>query len=143
MKLLHAKKIRRAFTLVEVMIVIVILGRLAAVAYPQIFGKLDKGKVGVAMTQIKSIEAAVNDFYLDTNRLPNTLDELLSSTEKGWSGPYLANVEELPKDPWGHAYTYKKINEKEFEIISLGADGQVGGEGVNADLSNRRKAEPK
>ncbi len=130
------------FTLLEMLVVLVIIGLLAGLVGPQIFGTADKAKVQTAETQIKMLKNAIGTFYLDIGRYPTTEEGLASlnaspADEKikaFWKGPYLA--ENLPLDPWQRPYQYQRLDQptQPFALYSLGADGQIGGTDYNADL---------
>ncbi|KQQ46328.1 type II secretion system protein GspG [Duganella sp. Leaf126] len=126
------------FTLLELLVVIVIIGLLAAYVGPKYFSQLGKSEVTMAKAQINSFEKALDTFRLDVGRYPNTeegLNALLVAPPTAgarWNGPYLPKV---PSDPWGRAYQYKAPGAKaDFEITSLGRDGQPGGSGEDADI---------
>ena len=129
------------FTLIEILVVLVILGLLAGLVGPRLFGKVDSSKVKTAETQVKMLTTALQTFRLDVGRFPTT-DEGLAALSKrpegsdvpAWAGPYLD--EALPLDPWGHAYEYRDepASGQDFTLYSLGADGESGGEGLNADI---------
>ena len=128
------------FTLIELMVVLVILGLLAGLVGPQIFGRVDSSKVKVAETQIKMLHGALQTFRLDVGRYPTTaegLDALVrrpSEAAAFWNGPYLED--ELPDDPWHtpYRYAYPSGNLQGFALYSLGADSKDGGEGDDADI---------
>lgn len=134
------RNIRRAnsgFTLMELMIVLVIIGVLAAAVTPVLVSRADKAKVTRAKGDIKHIADQVKLFKMEQNRFPDAMEDLVNrpSFAKDWpEGGYL---EKVPKDPWGAEYIFKKPadNGKEFDIIAYGADNQQGGEGFDADLS--------
>ena len=130
------------FTLLEMLVVMVIIGLLAGLVGPRIFGKVDSSKVQTAQTQIKMLESAVGILKLDVGTHPPKASGLAWLTappaeealRARWSGPYIEG--KLPTDPWGHPYLYTEPgkNGKTFAVYSLGADGQPGGEGLNADI---------
>ena len=130
----------RGFTLLELLVVIVIIGLLAAYVGPKYFAQLGKSEVTVAKAQIESFEKALDTFRLDVGRYPSTEEGLAAlliapTNTLRWNGPYLRR--DLPKDPWGHAYQYRAPGAKsEVDIVSLGRDGQPGGSGDDADISN-------
>lgn len=133
----HGKK-EHGFTLVELLIVMVIIGLLAALVGPKMFGKVGKSKQKAAKTQISLFETALDAYRLDIGKYPSTDDGLQALRVKPdgldkWDGPYLAK--ELPADPWGNPYEYRCPGEhEEYDIISLGADGIPGGEGEDTDI---------
>ncbi|PRC92702.1 type II secretion system major pseudopilin GspG [Solimicrobium silvestre] len=129
------------FTLLELLVVIVIIGLLAAYVGPKYFAQLGKSEVTIAKSQIEAFDKAVDTFRLDVGRFP-TAEEGLSALNikpadaEKWNGPYLKK--DIPLDPWGHPYIYKVPGTKgDFEIISYGKDGQPGGVGDDADISNQ------
>lgn len=127
-----------AFTLLELLVVVVIIGLLASYVGPKYFSQIGKSEVTVARSQIEAFERALDSFRLDVGRYPTTeegLDALLHrpTNATGWNGPYLKK--DVPPDPWGHSYTYRAPGAKgDFEIVSFGKDGQPGGSGENADI---------
>jgi general secretion pathway protein G len=132
---------QRGFTLLELLVVIVIIGLLAAYVGPKYFSQLGKSEVTIAKAQIEAFEKSLDTYRLDVGRYPNTeegLGALLAApgADAGkWNGPYLKKA--LPLDPWGHAYQYRVPGAKaEFDIVSLGRDGHPGGSGDDADISN-------
>ena len=134
------------FTLIELMVVLVILGLLAGLVGPRLFGRIDRSKVQTAETQIKMLRGALQAFRLDLGRYPTTAEGLAvlvrPSPEAAdfWSGPYLDD--EVPDDPWRtpYRYRYPADNLQGFALYSLGADSKDGGEGVDADIGYLPKA---
>ncbi len=131
------------FTLIEIMVVVVILGILAAVVVPRIMDRPDQARIIKAKQDIRALEAALNLYRLDNFRYPTTDQGLEALTSKPTSSPEPANwkaggyIDRLPKDPWGGAYQYLNPGEHgEFDLYTLGADVSPGGEGVNADIGN-------
>ncbi len=125
------------FTLVELLLVLVILAIIAGLVLPGIIGKAESAKAKAAISQISRISMSVESFYLDTGNTPSSLDELvnLPPSVTGWNGPYIKNS--LLKDPWGQPYLYTVPGEHgDFDIESLGADRQRGGEGKDADINS-------
>jgi general secretion pathway protein G len=132
---------RRTFTLIEVVVVIVILVTLASIATPLYLNYVKKANVGAAKTQLKLLEEAITGYKLDMGSYPEGEDGLQAlvtnpSDSEKWDGPYIKPA--VPKDPWGNDYIYKCPGEENrpFEIISYGADGEPGGEDENADISS-------
>ena len=127
------------FSLMELLIVMVILAMLAAIVGPSLWKHLGGAQRGTASTQISNIEVALDGYRLDTFKYPSSLEELVKNTSNDpkWRGPYLKNGV-IPKDPWGNEYQYRKPGQegREYDIFSFGADGQEGGEGDNADVTN-------
>ena len=126
----------RGFTLVELLLVLVILALIGGLVLPGIIGKAESAKAKAAASQVSRLSMAVESFYLDTGSTPESLEMLVteSGDVKGWNGPYVKAS--LLKDPWGREYEYKYPGEHgDFDLVSLGADGQPGGEGKNADLN--------
>lgn len=128
------------FTLLELLVVIVIIGLLAAYVGPKYFAQLGKSEITIAKAQIESFEKALDSFRLDVGRYPTTEEGLsaLTTPPTGvttWNGPYLKK--QAPQDPWRHSYVYRSPGGKgELDILSLGKDGQPGGSADNADISN-------
>jgi general secretion pathway protein G len=137
MNIKRGKRSSRGFTLVELLLVLVILALIGGLVLPGINGKAEGAKVKAAGSQINRLSMAVESFYLDTGTTPDNLTELVgeSSDVDGWNGPYVKKSS--LKDPWGREYVYTYPGEHgDFDIYSLGADGQPGGEGKNADINS-------
>ena len=137
------KRKEKAFTLVEVLVVIVILSMMAVIFAPRWRKGFSKAKTSLARTKMAIIESAIDRFYLDCERNPDEsqgLEELLvepADLEGKWNGPYLKQNELL--DSWGNPYTYIEEGERNpggYDLISYGAEGAEGGEGDNADIYN-------
>jgi general secretion pathway protein G len=138
----RSKAIQTGFTLIEIMVVVVIIGLLAAMIAPNVMENLDRAEINRAKQDIRSIETALNLYRLDNFKYPST-DEGLQAlvTNPGetaapnWkSGGYL---KALPQDPWNRQYQYAYPGmQGEFDVYTLGADGQEGGEGHDADIGN-------
>jgi general secretion pathway protein G len=134
----------RGFTLIEIMVVVVIIGLLAAVIVPAVVNKVDEAKATRAKADIAAIESALTIFRLDNSRYPSTDQGLISLTTqptdpsiRNWrQGGYLAK--KVSKDPWGndYQYVYPGTHGGEYDLYSLGADNQPGGEGPSADIGN-------
>lgn len=127
----------RGFTLVELLLVLVILALIGGLVLPGIIGKAEGAKVKAAASQVSRLAMAVESYYLDTGITPDSLQQLVEDPggQGGWNGPYV-KASSL-KDPWGREYEYRIPGEHgEFDITSLGADGQPGGEGKNSDINS-------
>lgn len=129
------------FTLLELLVVIVIIGLLAAFVAPKYFGQIGKSKTQMARAQIESLDKAIDQYRLDTGSYPSTAQGLVAliaqpAAEANWHGPYLKKG--LPVDPWGNAYIYKSPGDadREFEIMSYGKDAAAGGAEENSDVNN-------
>lgn len=139
---MRSMKVRRrvaGFTLVELLVVLAILGMLAALVGPQVLNQLGGAKSKSATIQIRDFEQALELYKLDVGRFPRSgegLEALVRqpSGAKGWNGPYLKK-DELPMDPWGNPYEYR-VSGSKIEIISYGADGRAGGADEDADVSS-------
>ena len=130
------------FTLLELLVVIAIIGLLAAYVGPRYFAQLGRSERSTAKAQIESFSRALDAFRLDTGHYPSTAQGLAAlntrpADEPKWNGPYLQKSP--PSDPWGTAYVYRQpgTGEAEFDLLSFGKDGKVGGEGDNADIGYR------
>ncbi len=137
------RKRAAAFTLIEVMIVVVILGVLAAIVVPKILDRPDQAKIIAAKADISVLLQQVKVYRLDNNFYPSTDQGLTALVTKPTTPPLPTNwktggyLERLPNDPWGHPYVYLNPGlHGEIDIYSLGADGQPGGEGNNADIGS-------
>ena len=127
------------FTLLELLVVIVIIGLLAAYVGPKYFAQLGKSEVTVARAQMESFEKSLDTYRLDVGRYPTTEEGMAAlmaapaAAATKWNGPYLKKA--VPLDPWGNAYVYRSPGAKaDYEIVSTGKDGQPGGTGENADI---------
>lgn len=128
------------FTLLELLVVMVIIGLLASFVAPRYFGQVGKSEIKTARAQIAGIESALDQYRLDVGHYPGTepgLGSLFSRpvNEARWAGPYLKK--QAPPDPWGNAYVYRMPGEHgEYDLLSYGNDGQPGGSGEAADITN-------
>lgn len=141
---------RAGYSLLEILVVLAIIALIAAVVGPRLFAQLDRSKSQTARLQIRSLEAALETMRLDIGRLPseqeglNLLMQADPAAVAGWSGPYLDKA--LPSDPWARPYIYQPpaanatgapgAPDARARVISYGADGQEGGQGVNADVTS-------
>ena len=125
-------RLSAGFTLIELLIVIVILGLLASLVAPEMFGKEESSKIKITAAQMDMMETSLDTFRIDVGSYPDQLAELIKSDKKGWDGPYLPK--DVPLDPWGNPYGYAKpgANGKAYSLMSYGADGKQGGEGKSA-----------
>ena len=131
------------FTLVEILVVITIIGLIMALVGPRVLNYLGESKAKAAKIQIESFSGALDLYYLDLGRYPNSNEGLAALTRgnnaPGWNGPYLRGGV-VPADPWGHNYVYRAPGERApFDIISLGSDGQEGGSGTAADIASGKR----
>ncbi|KAB8040206.1 type II secretion system major pseudopilin GspG [Janthinobacterium aquaticum] len=134
---------QRGFTLIEIMVVVVIMGILASLVVPKLIARTGESKVAAAKVDIATVMQALKLYRLDNQRYPTTEQGLRALVEKPTAGP-AANgwkaggyLEKMPKDPWGNPYQYLSPGLKgEVDIISLGADGQPGGSGDDADIGS-------
>jgi general secretion pathway protein G len=127
---------KRPFTFIEIMVVVIIIGVLAAIIMPKFFGRTEQAKVSAAQSQLSIFSTALDAFQLDNDNFPTTeqgLQALISKPDtppvpSSWKGPYLAN--KIPQDPWGNKYIYKcpgVRNPNSYDISSNGPDGKPGG----------------
>jgi len=138
----HLIRSSHGFTLLEMLVVLVIIGLLAGLVGPRLFGRVDESKVKTAKVQIKMIKGALHTLRLDIGRFPTSQEgmKLLYSPPADarlrvlWKGPYLD--EDIPSDPWGTPYQYSipGKNRQPFALYSLGADRELGGEGFDMDI---------
>lgn len=135
----------RGFTLLEIIVVVFILSLLAAVVAPRIIGRTDDARIAEAKVQIRNFETALKLFKMDSGFYPDTQQGLEALTEKPATGRIPQNYREggyleqkkIPPDPWNNPYVYVSPGlNGDFDILSYGADGKEGGEGINADIKN-------
>lgn len=128
------------FTLMELLLVLVIVGLLAAVVGPTLYQRIKPAKETAVREQIENFGTALDGFLMDTGRYPSTQEGLKALRAKPdgsekWNGPYLKK--DIPNDPWGNPYAYRAPGRSGgYEIASFGADGREGGEGENADITS-------
>ncbi|MBK8247718.1 MAG: type II secretion system major pseudopilin GspG [Gemmatimonadetes bacterium] len=133
---------RAGFTLIELVVVIIVLGLLAGLVAPQIFGRVSEARDVAAKTQMATLGAALDNYRLDNGRYPTTAQGLKVLRENpgaavapAWRGPYLRK--DVPTDPWGRAWVFTSPgarNPNGFDLMTLGRDGKAGGTGEDADL---------
>nr|WP_272918443.1 type II secretion system major pseudopilin GspG [Delftia sp. CH05] len=133
--------VQRGFTLIELMVVLVIIGVLAALIVPNVLDRADDARVTAARTDITNISQALKLYRLDNQRYPTAEQGLQALIIRPTSGPLPNNwkpyLEKLPNDPWGRPYQYLNPGIKgPIDIMSFGADGQAGGEGKDADIGS-------
>ena len=136
---------RSGFTLIEIMVVIAVIGMLAALVAPNVLGQLGKAKEGAASSQIEMLGAALDAYRLDNDTYPTAAqglealrrEPLSEPRPRDWRGPYLSK--DVPLDPWGSPYVYRRlgvVNPWGYELSSYGADGREGGSGADADITS-------
>lgn len=140
-RILVVKRCRAAgFTLLELLVVVVIIGLLAALVGPRVFGHIAQSEITTARAQIEAFSRAIEAYRMDMGKFPDAaigLNALMTAptATKKWRGPYL--LKEIPTDPWGHPYVYRFPGAvRDYQVISFGSDGAEGGEGDAADLVN-------
>lgn len=140
-KFLFARGVQRGFTLIELMVVLLIIGVLAALVVPNVLDRADDARVTAAKTDVANLMQALKLYRLDNQRYPTAEQGLQALLAKPTTAPVPANwknyLDKLPQDPWGQAYIYLNPGIKgEVDVMSYGADGQAGGDGRNADLGS-------
>ena len=128
-----------AFTIVEIMVVVIIIGLLVTLMVPKFFGKIGKAKQTVAQQKLKYLEGAIDMFYYQYGRFPRNLDELVNRPsdidQEKWTPPSIKGKD--LRDPWDGDFVYMHPGAHgRYDLYSLGADGQEGGQGENADIEN-------
>lgn len=137
---LRPKRNHAGFTLLELLVVMVIIGLLAGYVGPKYFSQIGKSEVKATRAQIDGLAKAIDTFRLDVGRYPSTEEGLKALITRPanltkWDGPYLSK--NVPLDPWGNPYLYKSPGEHgDYDLMSYGKDGQPGGEGEAADITN-------
>ncbi len=140
---IHPSTSQHGFTLIEIMVVVVILGILAALVVPKVMSRPDESRVVAARQDIATLTQALKLYRLDNRRYPSGEQGLQALVAKPQSAPLPDNwktggyIERLPRDPWGQPYQYLNPGlHGEIDVFSLGADGQAGGDGQDADLGS-------
>lgn len=133
--------VQHGFTLIELMVVLVIIGVLAALIVPNVLDRADDARVTAARTDVNNLMQALKLYRLDNQRYPTTEQGLGALAAQPASGPVPPNwrryLDKLPADPWGRPYQYLNPGlHGEVDVLSLGADGQAGGEGLDADIGS-------
>ncbi len=141
MRLNPARSALRGFTLIELMVVLVIIGVLAALIVPNVLDRADDARTTAARTDVANLMQALKLYKLDNQRYPTAEQGLKALVTKPTVNPVPPNwkpyVEKLPNDPWGRSYQYLNPGVKgEIDVMSFGADGQSGGEGKDADIGS-------
>ena len=134
-------RFQRGFTLIELMVVLLIIGVLAALIVPNVLDRADDAKVTAAKTDVSNLMQALKLYRLDNSRYPTAEQGLPALVSKPTTEPvppnWKKNLDQLPNDPWGKPYVYLNPGVKgEIDVMSFGADGQSGGEGKNADIGS-------
>jgi general secretion pathway protein G len=140
---INARRASRGFTLIEIMVVVVILGILAVLVAPNVISRIDDARVAKAKQDVRAYETALNLYRLDNFKYPST-DVGLQALVEQPNDPSVRNwraggyIDSMRKDPWGgdYLYVYPGTRGREYDLYSLGADGQPGGDGPNADIGN-------
>ena len=140
---LHQRRKAGGFTLIEIMVVVVILGILAAVVVPRIMDRPDDARIAKARQDVRALQSALELYRLDNYQYPSTQQGLEALVREPSGDPPARNwkqggyINNLPTDPWGNDYQYVQPGEHgDYDVFSYGADGREGGEGVNADIGN-------
>jgi general secretion pathway protein G len=132
--------VEQGFTLLEIMVVVVIIGLLAALVVPRYMGQVDTANINRAKGDIRGIETALNLYRLENFRYPSTtegLQALVTNPGETVAPNWRQQLPRMPLDPWERPYQYASPGQHgEFDVFSFGADGQEGGEGINADIGN-------
>jgi general secretion pathway protein G len=132
---------QRGFSLIEIMVVVVILGILASIVVPKIINRPDEARVVKAKQDVLAIQSALDLYKLDNGVYPSTDQGLMALVEKPTTDPipqdWKMYLKLIPKDPWGRDYLYLNPGQHgEIDVFTLGADGQPGGTGINAEVGN-------
>ena len=140
-RLRHSSAVQRGFTLIELMVVLVIIGVLAALIVPNVLDRADDARATAAKTDVNNIVQALKLYKLDNLRYPSAEQGLAALVVKPTTSPVPPNwkpyLEKLPNDPWNNPYRYLNPGiQGEIDVLSFGADGQAGGEGKNADVGS-------
>ena len=139
MNRLFSRRPQQGFTLIEILVVVALIGLLAAFIVPNVMGQSEKARVDLAHANMRAISTQLDMFKMHNGRYPTTEEGLRALVEKpdnarNWTTPYLNS---LPEDPWNNEYVYQSpgLGGRPYSLLSLGGDGQEGGEGFDADIS--------
>ena len=124
---------RAGFTLIEIMVVIAIIGLILTFVGPNILNRLREAKVTSTKVGLQNLKSAIEDYRRHHSRVPDSLEELRQPNEKNFNEPYLESDEKL-LDSWGTPFQYQRLSNTKYNIISLGADGEEGGEADGVDI---------
>ena len=130
-----SRRHQAGMSLLEIIIVIVLIGAVLTLVGSRVLGGADRGKANIAKSQVQTIAGKIENYQLDTGKLPTKLEDLVTQPggSSGWLGPYAKEAE--LNDPWGHALEYRAPGEGQpFDLISLGKDGREGGSSYDADI---------
>jgi general secretion pathway protein G len=127
------RRAARGFTLIEIMVVIAIIGLLATFVAPYAMQKWRQANVTASKGKMVLLKTPIESYFMLHSRVPDSLEELLEPDEKNMDEPYIESQDQI-KDAWGNLFVYEKLNNKKYDIISLGADGAEGGEADDADI---------
>jgi len=122
-------------SLLEIIIVIVLIGAVLTLVASRVLGGADRGKANIAKAQVQTVASKIDNYRLDTNRLPGKLEDLVTqpSGVAGWLGPYAKESDF--NDPWGHPLEFRAPGEtQDYDLVSFGKDGKVGGSSFDADI---------
>ncbi len=134
---------RRAFTLVEMLVVIAIIGLIAALVVPQIMNRMDEARIKTTKMQMRELENAVDMFKMDNGFYPARMEDLVTQPANIKKWPRDGYLKDVPKDGWGNDFEYVMPGARQsYELRSFGADGRPGGEDENADITNYRTSAP-
>lgn len=118
-------KDEKGFTLIEMLIVVAIIGLIASLIMPNLLGRFEKSKEEITKAQVEMLSSGIQAFILDVGKCPNSLTELINSSDPKWRGPYLSK-KEIPLDPWGKEYQYKCPGDHgTFDLYSLGPNNRL------------------